>query len=469
LVPSNNYEYEGEEEEDEPEYAVVHKRRGDSTYRPQTNAENTLGARASHVGSDDYSTSGAMPPEPPRLFNAYEDEEEEETYSVTSPTDEKKEHRYSRVTARESLASMSARNALNPYELVNDMPENMYATVEGGSGDGIVLRHMDSDDNNSNRNSQNSDTYAEIAVSGSGGFRSSTISNNNNSSNINMGSTNNSSNNSNANNASMNNASGASSGAPDPPSLDSLHLMTKSQTSSEDDRLSDRHLASPEDSGFDATGFPRLPAWGSRTFMQGDEDSGGSIAEDGYSTLKRVVDAGARGAERESLVPPDQLGQMTVRDEESGEVTQLSQGYSRVKDHIRQADLEKEMENDPNYESVDEARAKLRLLYKTEKRIGEENDDAGNSSNRNHVTVVEVLHSVKTSTVSSSSKMQRASSNMHTPPSPPPHSNVKTKNASTEDKEMLKKRSDGKPRRRPNHDYEELDLSPPTSPTAAPG
>lgn len=33
------------------------------------------------------------------------------------------------MTARESLASMSARNALNPYEIVADLPENTYATV----------------------------------------------------------------------------------------------------------------------------------------------------------------------------------------------------------------------------------------------------------------------------------------------------------------------------------------------------
>ena len=42
---------------------------------------------------------------------------------------EAKEHRYTKVTARESLASMTARNALNTYETVPDLPENTYATV----------------------------------------------------------------------------------------------------------------------------------------------------------------------------------------------------------------------------------------------------------------------------------------------------------------------------------------------------
>ena len=38
---------------------------------------------------------------------------------------------YTMVTARESLASMTARDALNPYEIVPDSDgmENMYATV----------------------------------------------------------------------------------------------------------------------------------------------------------------------------------------------------------------------------------------------------------------------------------------------------------------------------------------------------
>ncbi|GFS07208.1 hypothetical protein ElyMa_004724700 [Elysia marginata] len=153
-------DYEDTDGEEEPEYAVVHKTRGNSQRRPQDpSGPSDRGSRASHGSSEDNAVAGAMPPEPPRLYNPYEDgDEEDETYSAT----DKPEHKYSMVTARESLASMSARRALNPYELVQDVPENMYATVEGGSGDGVVIRHMDSDDNNSNRNSQNSDTYAEI-------------------------------------------------------------------------------------------------------------------------------------------------------------------------------------------------------------------------------------------------------------------------------------------------------------------
>ena len=83
------YTREEEEEEEEPEYAVVQKRRDNPNYRSQTDVESVLGARASHASSDDYSSTGAMPPEPPRLYNAYEDEDDDVSYSVTSPGDEK--------------------------------------------------------------------------------------------------------------------------------------------------------------------------------------------------------------------------------------------------------------------------------------------------------------------------------------------------------------------------------------------
>ena len=256
-----------------------------------------------------------------------------------------------------------------------------------------------------------------------------------------------------------------SSGAPAPPSLNSLHLMTKSQTSSEDDRLSDRHLATPEDSGLDSTGFPHLPAWGSRTLLQADEDSGGSTAEDGYSTLKRFCGGASSGGKELSVQNSnkhsDQLAQRTITGQESAVKTQLSQGYSRVKDCVSQEDLPSETENDPNYESVDEARAKLRLLYRTEKRVGEENDkgeDSLDSSIRNNVTVIEVLQSAKTATVSNSCVMTKASSNIH---HTPPHNSLKAPSTSSE-----KRPHNIKTKRRPNHDYEELDLSPPTSPSA---
>ena len=279
----------------------------------------------------------------------------------------------------------------------------------------------------------------------------------------------------------------ASSGAPDPPSLDSLHLMTKSQTSSEGDRLSDRHLASPEDSGLDAVGFPHLPAWGSRSLVDADEDSGGSVAEDGYSTLKRVVEgsSGGRDAERgggsllESPVQAssssssrrfERPAQLTITDAESGEVTQLSPDYTTVKDCLSKEDLRAEMENDndPNYESVDEARAKLHLLYRTERMVADEKDGGGGGSSeissKNNVTVVKVLHSMRTSTTSSSSSSvvtRTTSSGVHnTPP------NNRNPNSLAKESEISNNRPDSnRPKRRPNHDYEEVDLSPPTSPS----
>ncbi|GFN87375.1 hypothetical protein PoB_001388100 [Plakobranchus ocellatus] len=469
----NDYDYT--EEEEEAEYAVVQKNRGDSQRRPNTETDDAPGARGSHASSEDFSFNGGMPPEPPRLYNAYEDGDE--TYEVTSPSGEKKEHRYSKVTARESLASMTARNALNPYEMVQDLQENTYATVDGGSGDGVVLRHVDSDDNNSNRNSQNSDTYAEIAISG-GGLSNSVISNGSS-----VGGNNNSHSNSSSTNTGANvndTNTSLSSGAPAPPSLDSLHLMTKSQTSSEGDRMSDRHLASPEDSGLDlgASGFPAVPAWGDRTFVEADEDSGGSTAEDGYSTLKRVDAASSRdnkrGRESSSVREPPHpsSNQVMITDDESGEVTQLSPGYTTVKDCLSEEDLAAEGENDPNYESVDEARAKLRLLYRTDRIVGEEGKDEGARSlggsgtaspAKKNITVVQVLHSVKTSTGSSSSGTHSSPSSVqHTPPA--------TISYSSAQKEEPLRNTSARPvgkktKRRRSHDYEELDLSPPISPS----
>lgn len=57
--------------------------------------------------------------------------------SNNGPDVKKKEPPYSKLSARESLASMNARLASNTYETVSEV-DNLYATVEGGSGDGVV-------------------------------------------------------------------------------------------------------------------------------------------------------------------------------------------------------------------------------------------------------------------------------------------------------------------------------------------
>ncbi|GFS07220.1 hypothetical protein ElyMa_004725000 [Elysia marginata] len=253
-----------------------------------------------------------------------------------------------------------------------------------------------------------------------------------------------------------------SSGAPTPPSLDSLHQMTKSQTSSEGDRLSDRHLASPEYAGIELTGLS--PAWGSRSFLEGEEDSSGSLAEDGYSTLKRVNDdIGSPGRDQErgagaSHFPvhpgsrnSDHFADFSTIDKEPETEAQLSHGYTTVKDTLSSEDLTVAAENDPNYESVDEARAKLRLLYRTDKRVEEESETRGailENRTRNNVTVVKVLHPVKSTTVPSPSKSCGYL--------------IKEHEASKS------KPSNTSPRQRPNHDYEELDLSLPSSPSDQP-
>lgn len=119
------------------------------------------------------------PPEPPR---AYIDEDIESNNSspeenlegavggglpaeaVLQPV--KVEPPYTKVTARESLASINARQRLlNMYETVPET-ENMYATVDGGSGDGVVVRRANRPENPPKRSSQVSETYAEIGATG---------------------------------------------------------------------------------------------------------------------------------------------------------------------------------------------------------------------------------------------------------------------------------------------------------------
>ncbi|KAL8572852.1 hypothetical protein ACOMHN_011101 [Nucella lapillus] len=251
--------------------------------------------------TDPYFTT---PPEPPRLYGEGEIGRifhlEGQGQSVRS---ESHEHRYSKVTARESLASMSARNALNTYEVVPDLPENTYATVEGGSGDGVVRYATPGAPNLQLNFTETSETYAEIGASGSGGYAVP---------------------------------------APEPPSLHTLHSMTKSTTSSIDGDhgnnrppppspsnvvIADDGYAVVSKSGFSPseTALPQIPASpGTSGGVGGGGGSGGG---------------GGGGSQGEERV----IGGVTLHTD-----------YHSVKDCLPEQDNE----NDPNYESVDEALSK---------------------------------------------------------------------------------------------------------------
>lgn len=119
---------------------------------------------------------------------------------TTQQTTTKREPPYHKITARESLASINQRLARNTYETVAEtvadvqteavtlpLLENFYATVEGGSGDGVVTNQGNHGSRNRLNQSPIMDHYAEIGATG-----------------------------------------GRSHNVPAPPSLDSLHIMTKS-------------------------------------------------------------------------------------------------------------------------------------------------------------------------------------------------------------------------------------------------
>lgn len=119
---------------------------------------------------------------------------------TTQQTTQKREPPYHKITARESLASINQRLARNTYETVAEtvadqqaeaatlpLLENFYATVEGGSGDGVVTNQGNHGSRNRLNQSPCMDHYAEIGATG-----------------------------------------GRSHNVPAPPSLDSLHIMTKS-------------------------------------------------------------------------------------------------------------------------------------------------------------------------------------------------------------------------------------------------
>lgn len=215
------------------------------------------------------------------------------------------------------------------------------------------------------------------AISG-GGLTSSVISNTSTSSNA---------------NTNILGTSSGSSGAPIPPSLDSLPQMSKSLTSSEgdrlSDRLSDRYLGSPDErlltGQFDDLGFS-------------DNDG-----EDGYSTLTRDGASSSLRSDAACFV-----NNVTSENPANGQDNSEDSG------------------NDPNYESVDELRAKVAYL-----KVKDESARGVNSAP--HISVVSVKRNDPTA-----DRTQLESDKMGESQNPR--------------------------RRRPRHDYEEVDVSPPLSP-----
>ncbi|XP_061181877.1 dentin sialophosphoprotein-like [Saccostrea echinata] len=199
---------------------------------------------------------------------------------ATEPT-KRKEPPYHKLTARESMASINARRALNTYEEVPDK-ENMYATVEGGSGDGVVT---------SRGAAQNSlrpirqELYEEIP-------------------------------------------NGDQLPAPAPPSLDTLHLMTEGKS-----RLSG-----------DTDGSNRS------SYSESQKSPGGTTSPR-YST-------GSTEAVSTGMVNPAFDG-----DPDSMGIS-LDPNYTTVRDCIP----DRQVEGDPNYESVEEVKSKVQEVEEEKQR-----------------------------------------------------------------------------------------------------
>ncbi|KAL4217938.1 hypothetical protein ACF0H5_022677 [Mactra antiquata] len=119
-----------------------------STSRNNLNTSN--GSSINQINPTNVSADNQIPPEPPRDYDDDDDnniEEDIDHYntvsmvtrenSTTGQDGRKKEPPYNKLSVRESLASMNARAASNTYEYVSDM-DNLYATVDGNSGDGSI-------------------------------------------------------------------------------------------------------------------------------------------------------------------------------------------------------------------------------------------------------------------------------------------------------------------------------------------
>lgn len=104
------------------------------------------------AGRDQGQQVMQAPPEPPRDYDENDNDDAVELdgdhYNTVAAvgqdrdntqTGGKKEPPYNKLSVRESLASMNARAASNTYEYVSEV-DNLYATVDGSSGDGVVRR-----------------------------------------------------------------------------------------------------------------------------------------------------------------------------------------------------------------------------------------------------------------------------------------------------------------------------------------
>lgn len=166
-------------------------------------------------------------------------------------TTKRKEPPYHKLTARESMASINARRALNTYEEVTDR-ENMYATVEGGSGDGVVTSRGGGQ--NSKRPIRH-ELYEEIP-------------------------------------------NGDQLPAPAPPSLDILHLMTEGKSRAPGDTDSSNRSSFAEgQKSPGATASPRFSSGSTEAMstgmvnpaFDGDQDSGGVSLDPNYTTVRDCI------------------------------------------------------------------------------------------------------------------------------------------------------------------------------------
>lgn len=327
------YADEGEGQDD---YAVVVKDRQGSMRREVAEVG---GGGIEEAAEEEIDPYFSTPPEPPRTYGASEVGGAQgavggdDTHG--SPRHDGKEHRYTKVTARESLASMTARNALNMYEIVPDIPENTYATVEGGSGDGVVRYATPSQPGLQHSSSQVSETYAEIGAATSGSYSTS---------------------------------------APEPPSLDSLHSMTKSAASADGDHgnrapgsppssFHGGHVAGSPPSGYRVGSSPPS-GYRSAASPSGTGSTGVGVAADGYAAVIKASSFSPsetalpqipRSSPSPNPTPTTSLHSLSSLGEEvtvNGVI--VHPDYHRVKDCLPDQDNE----NDPNYESVDEALSK---------------------------------------------------------------------------------------------------------------
>ncbi|OWF50069.1 uncharacterized protein LOC110450922 [Mizuhopecten yessoensis] len=349
-------------EEGTDEYAVVVKNRSDSSSVATVVTESMVTDNPPEV------SPYTLPPEPPRNYRSEEtsvqappsthgsalppvssvNQSQTQTsaatsVSQTSPAEgdavqdtgpPRREPGYIKLTSRESMASINARRSLNTYETVAET-ENMYATVEGSSGDGIVQAAPTNPV--PSRASLPNDFYAEIGGSGDGVVPAPSpnpIPNRN----------------------SLPNDFYAEIGAsgeqqarvPAPPSLDSLHLMTKthhegrqgSRSSTEESEF--RHSI-PEQ--LSPSAFVNSPPYG-------------ASARTSYAEPK-VSSPNVRGTNGNVILDPN---------------------YQTVRDCVNDPDLDCDI--DPNYESVEEAKAKAFVLEE-KKENGQNSTDT--KIKRNHV------------------------------------------------------------------------------------